>query len=221
MKTITILKNDFKKEKSRNIDREIALEKKIKLLDNIVYKKDQSAQTVHMLTKPRFFYDHSTKQALETLMLAEENHSKMILKQQDPMVLEKKNSMNSSDPNLSKRPTKVKVPKELPKVSMVYTSLKKLKHHLAGFDVVVKERTTTTTITEGSSSSLYKELHASKPDLILADEHVVNEFVTSLPDIAKNEVKTSETPLKNVSAPVIEDWVSDSEDEDQFKLKFK
>ncbi|GKC62196.1 hypothetical protein Tco_1089794 [Tanacetum coccineum] len=47
-------------------------------------------------------------------------------------------------------PTKVKVPKELPKVSMVNTSLKKLKHHLAGFDVVVKERTTATAITEGS-----------------------------------------------------------------------
>ncbi|GJT61215.1 putative ribonuclease H-like domain-containing protein [Tanacetum coccineum] len=60
------------------------------------------------------------------------------------------NSMNSSDPSPSYRPTKVEVLKELPKVSMVNTSLKKLKHHLAGFDVVVKERTTTTTITKGS-----------------------------------------------------------------------
>ncbi|GJR64221.1 hypothetical protein Tco_0010286 [Tanacetum coccineum] len=60
------------------------------------------------------------------------------------------NSMNSSDPSPSCRPTKVEVPKELPKVSMVNTSLKKLKHHLAGFDVVVKERTIATTITEGS-----------------------------------------------------------------------
>nr|GEY01539.1 hypothetical protein [Tanacetum cinerariifolium]GEY04599.1 hypothetical protein [Tanacetum cinerariifolium] len=89
MKTVTVLKNNFKKEESRNIDREIALEKKIKLLDNIVYKRDQSAQTVHMLTKPMFFYDHSSKQALETLMLAEESRSKMLLKQHDPMVLEK------------------------------------------------------------------------------------------------------------------------------------
>ncbi|GJX97269.1 integrase, catalytic region, zinc finger, CCHC-type containing protein [Tanacetum coccineum] len=64
MKTVTVLKDDFKKEESRNIDREIALEKKIKHLDNIVYKRDQSAQTVHLLTKPKFFYDHSTKQAL-------------------------------------------------------------------------------------------------------------------------------------------------------------
>ncbi|GJX15756.1 hypothetical protein Tco_0216588 [Tanacetum coccineum] len=126
MQTTTLLKNDFKKEESRNIDREIALEKKIKQLDNIVFKRDQSAQTVHMLTKPQFFYDHTTKQALgfqnpfylkkaqqlepklydgnvikntsaivipdseETLMLAEESRSKMLLKQQDPMMLEKK-----------------------------------------------------------------------------------------------------------------------------------
>ncbi|GKC61677.1 hypothetical protein Tco_1089275 [Tanacetum coccineum] len=60
------------------------------------------------------------------------------------------NLVNSLEPNLSSRPTIVEVPKELPKVSMVNTSLKKLKHHLAGFDVVVKERTTPTAITEGS-----------------------------------------------------------------------
>ncbi|GKD26804.1 hypothetical protein Tco_1233018 [Tanacetum coccineum] len=59
-----------------------------------------------------------------------------------------KNSMNSPDPTLSSRPTKVEVLKELPKVSMVNTSLKKLKHHLAGFDMAVKERTTATTIIE-------------------------------------------------------------------------
>ncbi|GJX53601.1 hypothetical protein Tco_0281970 [Tanacetum coccineum] len=126
MKTVTVLKNDFKKEESRNIDREIALENRIKHHDNIVYKRDQSAQTIHMLTTPKFFYDHSTKQALgfqnpyylkraqqlepklydgnvipntymieipnseETLMLAEESRSKLLLKQQNPIVLEKK-----------------------------------------------------------------------------------------------------------------------------------
>ncbi|GJU57315.1 hypothetical protein Tco_1235081 [Tanacetum coccineum] len=64
MQTVTHLKNDFKIEESRNINREIALEKKIKQLDNIVYIRDQSAQTIHMLIKPQFFYDHTTKQAL-------------------------------------------------------------------------------------------------------------------------------------------------------------
>ncbi|GKE14308.1 hypothetical protein Tco_1421885, partial [Tanacetum coccineum] len=121
----------------------------------------------------------------ETLVLDKEIHSKMFLKQPDPMMLEKKvntipvdyavlnqlsqdfetrflpqtelsaeqafwsqNYMNSSDPNPSCRPTIVEVPNELLKFSMVNTSLKKLKHHLAGFDVVVKERTTATAITE-------------------------------------------------------------------------
>ncbi|GKA16095.1 hypothetical protein Tco_0695842 [Tanacetum coccineum] len=38
MQTVILLKNDFKKEESRNIDREIALKKGIKKLDNIVFK---------------------------------------------------------------------------------------------------------------------------------------------------------------------------------------
>nr|GEV52660.1 retrovirus-related Pol polyprotein from transposon TNT 1-94 [Tanacetum cinerariifolium] len=43
----------------------------------------------------------------------------------------------TSDSNIIpySQPTQVEVPKELPKVSMVNTSLKKLKHHLASFDV--------------------------------------------------------------------------------------
>nr|GFA69418.1 hypothetical protein [Tanacetum cinerariifolium] len=49
---VTLLKNDFQKEESRNIDRELALEKQIKELNNIVFKRNQSAQIVHMLTKP-------------------------------------------------------------------------------------------------------------------------------------------------------------------------
>nr|GEX37741.1 integrase, catalytic region, zinc finger, CCHC-type, peptidase aspartic, catalytic [Tanacetum cinerariifolium] len=46
-----------------------------------------------------------------------------------------RNSMNSEEPNLFTRPTQVEVPKELPKVSMVNSSLKKLKYHLASFDM--------------------------------------------------------------------------------------
>nr|GEZ67397.1 hypothetical protein [Tanacetum cinerariifolium] len=43
----------------------------------------------------------------------------------------------TSDSNIIpySKPTQVEVPKELPKVIMVNTSLKKLKHHLASFDV--------------------------------------------------------------------------------------
>nr|GEV43557.1 hypothetical protein [Tanacetum cinerariifolium] len=61
---ITLLKNDFQKEESRNINRELALEKQVKELNNIVFKRSQSAQTIHMLTKPQVFYNHFTRQAL-------------------------------------------------------------------------------------------------------------------------------------------------------------
>nr|GEY75200.1 hypothetical protein [Tanacetum cinerariifolium] len=54
----------LQKEESRNIDRELALERQVKELNNIVFKRSQSAQTVHMLTKPQVFYNHSTRQAL-------------------------------------------------------------------------------------------------------------------------------------------------------------
>nr|GEW24839.1 hypothetical protein [Tanacetum cinerariifolium] len=58
----------------------------------------------------------------------------------------------TSDSNIIpySQPTKVEVPKELPKVNMLNISLKKLKHHLAGFDVVVKERTTVIALTKGT-----------------------------------------------------------------------
>ncbi|GKB48692.1 retrovirus-related pol polyprotein from transposon TNT 1-94 [Tanacetum coccineum] len=114
MQTVTLLKNDFKKEESRNIDREIALEKRIKQLDNIKAQQLEPKLYVgDIIEKTNTIVIPDSE---ETLMLAEE-----------------------SQPTLSSRPTKVEVLKELPKVRMVYTSLKKLKYHLAGFDVVVKE----------------------------------------------------------------------------------
>nr|GEX09253.1 hypothetical protein [Tanacetum cinerariifolium] len=60
------------------------------------------------------------------------------------------NSRNSEESNLSKSTIIVEVPKELSKVSMVNSSLKKLKFNLASFDMVVKERTTATAITEAT-----------------------------------------------------------------------
>nr|GEZ51016.1 integrase, catalytic region, zinc finger, CCHC-type, peptidase aspartic, catalytic [Tanacetum cinerariifolium] len=185
------------KEESRNIDRELALEKQVKELNNIVFKRNQSAQTVHIAhqLKPKL-YDGSVIEksdaivihdSEETLLLTEESRSKMIQKQNEPIMSEKKVntkpvdytvlnqllkdfktrfvphdelsaeqafwfrfSVQSEEPNLSVSTTIVEVPKELPKVSMVNSSLKKLRFHLASFDMVVKERTTATTITKGT-----------------------------------------------------------------------
>nr|GFA30261.1 hypothetical protein [Tanacetum cinerariifolium] len=121
----------------------------------------------------------------ETLMREEESRSKMISKQSDPMVLEKKVNIKpinyaelnrlSDDfgkcfipqqelsdeqafwlqtlhPNTNKSassPVKVKAPWELPKVSLVNTSLKNLKYHLGQFDNVMKKWIMPNALTEG------------------------------------------------------------------------
>ncbi|GJX71758.1 hypothetical protein Tco_0308929 [Tanacetum coccineum] len=220
MKTVSELTNKLKLEENRNIEREIDLEKKIKQLDNIIFKRGQSAQTVHMMTKSKICYDHSSKQAIgfekpfclkkareskpklydgntilkmdtivvpdsdETIELSEKSRSKMLLKEQDPLFEKHKvntkpinyailnndyykrfvrqtdlyceqaywkaTSVPALDPSHSSTTVIVEVPKELPTVSMVNTSLKELKRYLTGFDQVVKERTTATAITEGT-----------------------------------------------------------------------
>nr|GFA05358.1 integrase, catalytic region, zinc finger, CCHC-type, peptidase aspartic, catalytic [Tanacetum cinerariifolium] len=61
-------------------------------------------------------------------------------------------SVQTDEPNLFASTTIVEVPKELPKVNMVNSCLKKLKFNLASFDMVVKERTTATAITEGTKT---------------------------------------------------------------------
>nr|GEV41089.1 hypothetical protein [Tanacetum cinerariifolium] len=58
-----------------------------------------------------------------------------------------------------------------------------------------------------------------KSNLVFADEHVVSESVTSLSNIAKSKVKTSKTKLNNVSASIIKDWVSESEDDNDIKIE--
>ncbi|GKB29014.1 hypothetical protein Tco_0868415 [Tanacetum coccineum] len=63
-KTFNVFKNESQEKEANNIDKEISLEKKVKELDNIVCKMGQSAQTVHMLTKPQVFYNNNLKQAL-------------------------------------------------------------------------------------------------------------------------------------------------------------
>ncbi|GJX29270.1 hypothetical protein Tco_0237349 [Tanacetum coccineum] len=121
----------------------------------------------------------------ETFMLEEESRSKMLLKQSDPIVLEKKINikpinyaklnrlseefgkrfipqqelsdeqafrLQTSHPNTNQSASlsaKIEASRELPKVSLVNTSLKKLKYHLGQFENVVKKRITPDALTEG------------------------------------------------------------------------
>ncbi|GKD79756.1 hypothetical protein Tco_1342377 [Tanacetum coccineum] len=194
LQTFIVLKNESKEKENKYTENEIDLEKRIKELDNIIFKVGQSAQTVHMLTKPQVFYDNIHKQALgyqnpfylkkaqrikptlydgivmsdkhvamlviddeETLILEEESGSKMSEKEKDPEAIKQNishkliNYVHMSNPTSKSSDAslvKIEAPKELPKVSLVNESLKKLKFHLAKFDNVVKIRTTPNARTE-------------------------------------------------------------------------
>nr|GFA80673.1 hypothetical protein [Tanacetum cinerariifolium] len=131
----------------------------VKELNNIVFKRNQSAQTVHMLTKPQFFYDRSTRKAFSFqnpcyLKKAQQLEPKVY----DSSVIQKTNAIviRDSEETLMLEDESLEVPKELLKVSMVNSSLKKLEFHLASFDVVVKERTTATAITEAVEQHSYE-----------------------------------------------------------------
>ncbi|GJQ94445.1 hypothetical protein Tco_0005584 [Tanacetum coccineum] len=65
LQTFTVFKNESKEKENKYMENKIDLEKKIKELDNIIFKVGQSAQIVHMLTKPSVFYDNIYKQALD------------------------------------------------------------------------------------------------------------------------------------------------------------
>nr|GEW45334.1 hypothetical protein [Tanacetum cinerariifolium] len=76
-KMVTLLKNNFQKEESRNIDRELALEKhlELKLYNGSVIQKTDA------IVIP---------DSKETIMLEDNSRSKIIQKQKDPMMAEKK-----------------------------------------------------------------------------------------------------------------------------------
>nr|GEW11300.1 hypothetical protein [Tanacetum cinerariifolium] len=64
LQTFTTFKRKSKEKEDTKIENEIDLEKKIKELDNIIFKVGQYDHTVYMLTKPQAFYDKIHKQAL-------------------------------------------------------------------------------------------------------------------------------------------------------------
>ncbi|GKC83455.1 hypothetical protein Tco_1139172 [Tanacetum coccineum] len=159
--------NPFSYEENKYMENEIDLEKKIKELDNIIFKVGQYAQTKAQWIKPTL-YDgivisdkHVAIHVIdneEIFILEEESRSTIIIEDfgklfvpQQELSAEQATWYHLSNPSTKSfdaSPVKVEAPKELPKVSLVNESLKKLKFHLARFDNVVKIRTTPDARTE-------------------------------------------------------------------------
>nr|GEU66323.1 retrovirus-related Pol polyprotein from transposon TNT 1-94 [Tanacetum cinerariifolium] len=188
----------------------------------------------------------------ETLILEDEIRSKMIQKQKDLMMSEKKvntkpvdyvvlnqvskdfetrfmpqnelsaeqafwsqNSRNSAESNLSTSTTIVEVPKELPKVSMVNLSLKKLKFHIASFDMVVKERTTATTITEGTWG--FEHTKACFRDEIIPFVKALKELFNSFDQFLIDELTEVQNVFNQIEHAVEQHYVKKNTFQDKMK----
>ncbi|GJW06549.1 hypothetical protein Tco_1568972, partial [Tanacetum coccineum] len=247
--------DESKENEDKYMENKIDLEKKIKELDNILFKVGQSAQTVHMLTKPQAFYDNIHKQALgyqnpfylrkaqrikptlydgivisdkhvampviddeETLILEEESRSKMSKKEKDPEAIKQNIShkpidyekLNRLSDDFGKRftpqqelsaeqafwlrmsnptskpsdasPVKIEAPKELPKVSLVNESLKKLKFHLAR-DLINEIMEVQTVFDQMDAdvqqSSVNKQcLEIAKKELLLENDRILQQIMS-------------------------------------------
>ncbi|GJZ88088.1 hypothetical protein Tco_0659870 [Tanacetum coccineum] len=157
-----------REKEAKNIDKEIALEKKVKELDKIVSLGFQNPFYLKKAQQIRpMLYDGSVivketnvisiVDSEETLMLEEESRSKMLLKQTDGLRKEKLSDeqafwLQTSHPNTDQSASslvKIEAPRELPKVSLVNTILKKFNYHHGQFDNVVKKRITRDALTKG------------------------------------------------------------------------
>nr|GFB07262.1 hypothetical protein [Tanacetum cinerariifolium] len=171
-----------------------------------------------------------------TLMHAEESRSKMIAKQNDPQLIEKKvitkpidyATLNQLSTDFNTRfvpqtesyaeqafwsqysvqtdkpthsgTTIVEVSKELPKISMVNSCLKKLKFHLASFDIIVKERTTATAITEGTWG--FEHTKACFRNDIIPFVKILKELFTSFDQCLIGEVTEVQKIFKQMELAV-------------------
>nr|GEX40869.1 ribonuclease H-like domain-containing protein [Tanacetum cinerariifolium] len=109
------------------------------------------------------------------------SRSKMLLKQKDPMMSEKKvnttpidyDSMNSPEPTPSSRPTKVEVPKELPKANMSQEKdmvIKKLKERIKSLSGNMKEDNIKKELEEIETINIELDHRVTK--LIAENEHL-------------------------------------------------
>ncbi|GKC52094.1 hypothetical protein Tco_1074839 [Tanacetum coccineum] len=123
LQTFNVFKNKSKEKESKYMCKEIDLEEKIEELDNILNQLSEDFGKCFVPQKELY-----VEQDFWLLLL----------------------NPNYEQPNVTQTPVRVEVPKELPNVSLVNTSVKKLKSHLASFDKVVKVKTIPDAITEGS-----------------------------------------------------------------------
>nr|GEW52108.1 hypothetical protein [Tanacetum cinerariifolium] len=184
------LKYDFKTQEDKFLDKEVDIEAKIKYLENILLKRDQTVQTMHMLNpKPNLFYHPDQKMALEehdppavyaseeTLELAQETKEELFLSNVSNMVTVSK-TISIPNEDLSDDTT--------PSVARKF--LNEVKNSLVTLQLVVKQKMTLEV--HNWSSSAHKEVHKvisyeTAPIINQVDARVKSFEIQFLPEAAK------------------------------------
>nr|GEW26279.1 retrovirus-related Pol polyprotein from transposon TNT 1-94 [Tanacetum cinerariifolium] len=192
---------------------------KIALMENLShYGSDNLAESLEIDNLKQTLSEHlKEKESLQQMVTLLKNYfqkeeSRNIDRE---LALEKQNSMNSKQPNLSTRPTQVEVPKELSKVSMVNLSLKKLKFHLASFDMVVKERTTASAITEGTWG--FKHTKACFMDEIIPFVKALKDLFNSFDQFLIDELSEVQNIFNQIEQAVEQHRVKKNRFQDKMK----
>nr|GEV61612.1 hypothetical protein [Tanacetum cinerariifolium] len=111
-----------------------------------------------------------------------------------------KHSSFSETPVTSHTHVRIKAPSELPKVSLVNESLKKLKYQLANFDKVVKKRTTSDAITIGAWG--FEHIKACFVTEIIPFLKVLNDTFNAFDKTLLDEITEVQTVFNKMEADV-------------------
>nr|GEV02960.1 hypothetical protein [Tanacetum cinerariifolium] len=224
--------------------------------DKVLLVQAQANGQVLQEEEFKFLADPGIEETLkETLLLADESHSKMLQKN-EPIMSEKKvitkpidyaalnqlskdfktrfvpkaklsaeqafwsrYSVQPEEPNISSSTTIVEVPKELLKVSMVNSSLKKLKFHLASFNMAVKEITTATAITEGTWG--FNHTKACFRDELIPFVKALKELFNSFDQFFIDELTEVQNVFNQIEQAVKEHSVKKNKFQDKMKNVLK
>nr|GEX42156.1 ribonuclease H-like domain-containing protein [Tanacetum cinerariifolium] len=162
---VTLLTNDFQKEESQNIDRELALE-----------KQKNDAIVIH--------------DSEETLMLADESHSKMLQKQNEPIMFEKKRNNSFSQQSAPTFDQLFEINNLKAQSQEKDTVIVKLKERLKSLSGNVKEEKIKKELEEIETINIELDHRVTK--LVAKNEHLKQTYKQLYESIKSSRVRSKE-----------------------------
>nr|GEY00188.1 hypothetical protein [Tanacetum cinerariifolium] len=181
---VTLLKNDFQKEESQNIDKELALEKQAQQLEPKLYDGSVIQKTGAIVIRD----------SEEILMLKDKSRSKMLQKQKDPMMSEKKVNTKPVDYAALNQLSQDFETRFVPQTKL--SAEQALWSQNSG-NFAESNLSTSTTIVENSGNFAESNLSTSTTIVEAVEQHCVekNKFQDKMKDILKENERLLEQAM--------------------------